>query len=271
MGGRGLAVLIAGVVAAVAMGDNAALTSGGLPKMMVAHPSIRMAQEDVTVTMHADHVDTECIFRFTNDGVACTVNMGFPDFGLWAYAITWDKPRSMFKRFQSYVDGKPVPTKLVRGSAPGEQWQTKLVRFPSHGTRIVKELYRTELGGIADKILVCAASYILHTGASWKGNIGKATVIVTFAPDSEVALPLVSYVNPLGSPSQEARDQYLANMEKPGAVFPLCKIKPEIKGNSLIFRRDNWRPSKDDDILVFFHYPRSAYEKLMKDARTKHH
>jgi hypothetical protein len=241
---------------AIANADNAALTTGGLPKMMKAHPSIRMAAETVDLFVHKNTIETVCTFTFVNDGPACTVNMGFPDFGLWAYASTPKPPRSMFKKFQSFVDGKSVKTKLIPGALPGEQWQTKLVSFQAKSKRIIRETYTTELGGVADQETLGAASYLLHTGSSWKGNIGRAVVTVTFAPDSELIPPFV-----IDPDAIKSHSTLMAHMAKPGAIVSTSRIKPQISGASLIFTRENWRPTKEDDILVFFHYPRSATKR----------
>ncbi len=110
------------------------------------HPTISMASEVVKVVVRGHRVDTDCTFVFDNSGDACTVNMGFPDFGLWAYNYEHKKASTIFTSFKSYVDGKPVSTKLVLGQDHREQWQTKLVSFDKNGTRVVHEVYSTEVG-----------------------------------------------------------------------------------------------------------------------------
>lgn len=239
--------------------DNAALTSGGQPKMMDHHPTVRMESEAVKLTVHWDRVDTDCSFVFANDGPACVVNMGFPDFGLLAYSQKLTEPASMFTKYASYVDGKPVSTKLVLGQGPGEQWQTKKVAFPAHGKRLVREVYSTELGGVGVRPPIALASYLLHTGASWKGTIGKAVVTVTVAPDCDLTGPL----DPLyGTLQQSFREKGMARLRKPNGVIVTGPCQPQVQGLTLTFVKENWRPTKNDDILVGFTMPPKMLRKI---------
>lgn len=240
-------------LAGTAVADNAALTTGGQPTMLGSHPSVSMESEIVRLVVHANRVDTDCTFVFVNHGKACNVNMGFPDFGLWAYAQKMTRPRSMFKKYGSFVDGKSVKTKLVLGKEDGEQWQTKFVSFPAGGKRTVREVYTTELGGIAGPQVWAFASYLLHTGASWKGNIGKATILVTFAPDSKVKPPMDILFQGLGKLTQEMMAK---QHKKPGGLIVSGPVKPTAEGRTLKFFKQNWRPTAKDDIYVGFAYPK---------------
>ena len=248
----------------IAPADNAALTSGGLPRMMSGHPTISMVSEVVKVVVHGKRVDTDCTFVFDNLGNACTVNMGFPDFGMWAYDYVHQKPKSIFKSFQSYVDGKRVATRLVLGADKREQWQTKLVSFEKDGSRVVREVYSTELGGAAASIDVGAASYVLHTGASWKGGIGKATVRFEFAPETEVVGPLdVKNISGM----QKLTEKDLAHVLKPGGVIVVGPGNPTVHGASLVFEKSHWKPTTDDDILILFKYPSKVLQEDRKKAK----
>ncbi|HTQ09219.1 MAG TPA: hypothetical protein VMI31_04035, partial [Fimbriimonadaceae bacterium] len=221
-------VLVAVVAAAsAAVADNAALTSGGQPEMLSSHRSVAMASEVVRLTVHWNRVDTDCSFLFVNHGKACKVNMGFPDFGLWGYDYPRKKPETMFRQYHSFVDGKPVKTKLVLGKGGREQWQTKTVSFSAGGKRIVREVYTTDIGGAAiSKTEAWAfASYLLHTGASWNGNIGKATISVTFDPDSEVVPPLDMVY---GSLEKAKLEDVSAHLKKPGGIIVAGPCKPTL-------------------------------------------
>jgi hypothetical protein len=271
---RFLAVAIfAGVAAPTALCDNAALTSGGLPTMLKAHKSVTMESEVVKITIHWDRVDVDCSFVFVNHGPSCEVNMGFPDFGLWAYADGPPSgkrtPHTMFKSYRSSVDGRMVKTKLVLGKNPGEQWQTQQVSFPKDAKRIVREVYTTDVGGVAvssDEVWAFA-SYLLHTGSSWNGNIGTATVIATFAPDSQIALPLrVSF----GDFRKTDAKTTSAQLAKPGGVIVSGMSKPDVKGRSLTFTRSNWKPAQTDDIYVGYLMPKDVLDKHRKKAGQHH-
>jgi len=234
--------------------------------MMSGHPTISMASEVVKVVVRGRTVDSDCTFVFDNSGGACTVNMGFPDFGMWAYNYEHKKASTIFSSFQSYLDGRAVPTKLVLGADKREQWQTKLVSFDANGSRVVREVYSTELGGIADTVFIGAASYILHTGASWRGGIGKATVSFDFAPETEVVAPLdVKYITGM----EKLTEKDLAYVLKPGALIVIGPVKPTVHGTSLVFEKSNWKPVVNDDILVLFKYPSKILEQMRKEAAAK--
>jgi len=235
--------------------------------MLDAHPSVSMQSEVVKMVIHWNRVDTEAAFVFVNHGKACKVNMGFPDFGLGAYAHLRKQPVTMFKDFHSFVDGKPVETKLVLGQRLGEQWRTKTVSFAENGKRAVREVYTTKLGGAAERGRPLAlACYLLHTGASWTGNIGTATILVTFDPDSEVAAPLnVLFDDKGGLAAQELENQ----AGKPGGVLAAGPSAPSIQGRTLRFEMRNWRPSGWDDISVGFAYPKRAVQWEEEQAKKR--
>jgi hypothetical protein len=233
--------------------------------MLDSHPSVSMQSEVVKLVVHWNRVETEADFVFLNSGKACNVKMGFPDFGLWAYAYPRKKPETMFTSFRSYVDGKPVKTVLVLGKGHGEQWQTKTVAFPANGKRIVREAYTTDLGGAAvDKRPWAFVCYLLHTGASWKGNIGTATILVTFAPDSEVAAPLDVLIADAATSTPKSIADHLA---KPGGVLVMGPTKPTVDGRTLKFETQNWRPTERDDVYVGFAYPKRAMRRYEAQAK----
>jgi len=231
--------------------------------MMSGHPTISMALEVVKLIVHGKKVETDCTFVFKNSGNACSVNRGFPDCGMWAYDMERKKPETMFKSFRSYVDGKAVKTKLVLGADKHEQWQAKTISFSKGGVRVVKEAYSTDLGGIAAWGFIGAASYILHTGASWNGPIGKATVTVEFSPELELATPFdIKYV----ASQANLKDKDFEEIQKPARLLVLGPGKPSVQGHSVVFEKRNWKPTKTDDILILFKFPTKLLEEERKQA-----
>jgi hypothetical protein len=233
--------------------DNAALTTGGRPTVMDSHPSVSMQSEIVKLVVHWNRVETDALFVFANSGAACRVRMGFPDFGLWAYDYKKSRPTTTFRSYHSYVDGKLVKTKLVLGMNRRDQWQTKTVSFPTNGKRTVREVYTTDLGGIGARKPIALASYLLHTGASWKGSIGTASILVTFAPDSEVGTPIDVL---FGDQALLEGDSIITQIAKSGGVFAIGPSKPILRGRTLDFEVQGLRPAAKDDILVGFAYPK---------------
>lgn len=220
LGGRFAAVLI-GVLtglAADATANDGRLASGGSPELLKGHPSVTMTSEFITITVNDDGVDVNCNFVFTNHGPACTVRMGFPDRGVGSLdpdededstAVLKTPPSTTFDFFRSYVDGHRVKTKLIRGSGEGEYWHTKSVRFAAHGVRRVRDVYSQRVGGGLTVIggryaRSSEIGYILNTGASWHGSIGRTEIVVKFRT-----------THPKGT----LKAISLADADDPGAVY----------------------------------------------------
>lgn len=162
-------------VAAAARGDDAALVaSGGALKLMHGHPAIRMLSEEVHIALPDGKVEATFIFR--NDGPATTVLIGFPEQG----KDVMPKARTHLVNFRSWVDGKPVATKQV-GRTEGDDadytaWWVKQVPFSRGQTHTIVNRYE---GGWLDTSYGCSGfQYILKTGASWHGPIGRARITV---------------------------------------------------------------------------------------------
>jgi hypothetical protein len=174
-----LAVLLCGVASAWA--DDGAMDGvGGALHAMQEHPSIVMQSEVVNVRIANYTADVRCLFVFHNTGRATTVKMGFPESG-WGDAVDAANPRG-FDRFRSWVDGKPVRTKiegLTKDGTGYHRWRTKQVKFGAGQTRRVEVRYRAGLGDVSDGS--CTFTYVMTTGASWKGKIGHAKVTIQFA------------------------------------------------------------------------------------------
>jgi len=161
-----------------AMANDAVVAGvGGVPSVIKLvqkeHPSIRLVREDVFIKLHKGEVTARFVFR--NEGPETTVLMGFPERGEGDTGVTW----SNFDYFTSFVDGKRV--KVQRFGPKGETygdyeiWWVKRVHFRKGQTRIVVNRYRGGFGH--DTSGVCWFTYVLRTGASWKGTIGYARIV----------------------------------------------------------------------------------------------
>ena len=144
---------------------------------MQDHPSVVMQSELVTAAITPRGAAVHCLFVFRNDGSATKVKMGFPE------SAGGDIGSSVqgFRSFRSLVDGKAVLTKIEgfrREEMGWSRWRTKTVRLAAGQIRRVVVEYRAELGEISDGSQFF--SYTLSTGASWKGKIGYAKIVVRF-------------------------------------------------------------------------------------------
>jgi hypothetical protein len=192
----------------------------------------------------------DCTFTFKNEGAACNARIGFPDFDSHG-----EEFRSFFRAFHSTVDGQPVKTKLEKGDL-GKAWQVKSVPFRSGQTRIVRIVYRMNLGILSlnglgkrgDPPRIHRAEYILSTGRSWRGSIGRSKVVVEFDRSSLMKSPIKAYPE---SPEDKFSDSSFWERNK-NLVGWRGPSKPKVSGRTLTFERSSWEPTELDDISLTF-------------------
>ncbi len=185
-----LGVVGAGVVRSRA-DDGSVETVGGAVRLMKSHSSIRMVSETVKVRVTPSLAEVDCQFVMRNEGPTDTVLVGFPDGDMGPYMGGGEEYE--IEGFRSWVDGEeakcqrvPASEAQVAPSAVGSWW-TKLVVFPAGAVRRIRNHYAVSpswhprlLESEADSIAGDRTfRYILWTGASWKGVIGRAEIAVT--------------------------------------------------------------------------------------------
>jgi len=203
--------------------DGAVVGVGGVIKPMKNHPSIVLRSHVVKVKITPEYADVDCTFVLHNTGKATSVLIGFPESGGGDIVV----PKMGFRYFRSYVDGKRVQVRVQeqrRDVDPGGyfRWYLKRVRFGAGQTRVIRNVYRAPLGAISTGHNFF--DYILTTGASWKGKIGRSDIIVE-----------------------------LSGLEH---VVDL-EIRPEgyrRVGNRIVWRLENYEPKENIFITFFQHY-----------------
>ena len=203
--------------------DGAVVGVGGVIKPMENHPSIVLRSHMVKVKITPEYADVDCTFVLHNTGKATSVLIGFPESGGGDIVV----PKMGFRYFRSYVDGKRVQVRVQeqrRDVDPGGyfRWYLKRVRFGAGQTRVIRNVYRAPLGAISTGQNFF--DYILTTGASWKGKIGRSDIIVE-----------------------------LSGLEH---VVDL-EIRPEgyrRVGNRIVWRLENYEPKENIFIMFFQHY-----------------
>jgi len=227
----------------------------GAPRIEGKHPTIRMVEELIHLRVGAETMYADCRFTFKNEGRVCIARIGFPDYDSHGEIV--GALSTTFKSFSSFVDGKAVPTRLVRGKL-GEAWQVKNVRFESGQKRIIRNVYQIGLGKITlsgssvlgKEPMTNQTDYILGTGRTWKGTIGKTTVIVDFGSEARINSPIRAVRWPPES-QVDSSDFWILNRNTVCWSGPSA---PRIVGKRrLIFERKNWEPSEtEDDIVIRF-------------------
>ncbi|BCW96896.1 MAG: copper amine oxidase N-terminal domain-containing protein [Fimbriimonadales bacterium] len=155
--------------------DTAVWGVGGVIEPMQSHPSVELRSHRVMVTLTPEYADVECTFVLHNTGKATSVLIGFPESG---GGVDVDPTRG-FERFRSYVDGKRVKVRVINAEKQRDsywRWYVKRVSFRAGQTRVVRNTYRMPLGivSMGERFF----EYVLTTGASWKGAIGRSEIVV---------------------------------------------------------------------------------------------
>jgi hypothetical protein len=159
---------------------------------------VRMASEEVNITLSETKVKVEAVFNMHNTGQTSKVRFGYP-LGLF------EKKLNDFKVFvkdkqvtdiktqkQTKQDRRPmmigkggkqkngVQAEPYRFSGPYKEWKVFDVPFKADEKKVVKVTYWVEPASLKDeeKGDVLFYSYILKTGATWKGKIDKAVLKV---------------------------------------------------------------------------------------------
>jgi hypothetical protein len=94
-----------------AFADTAWISAGGAVHQLTKNENISMQSEVVKIHITPHLVRVSCRFIFVNDGPACSVRMGFPDYMTMPLSDTRKTLRAGFLSYASYVDNKKVKTR----------------------------------------------------------------------------------------------------------------------------------------------------------------
>ncbi len=256
-----------GVLAAAALvtfDDGWMPMNGSVMSFSGKHPSVRMVSETVRATVHRDTSDVGCDFVFKNDGDACAVRMAFPAAG----ENDWDDAKDevdqkVLSHFESTVDGKRVKTEhivLDEGQDPQQnfeirQWEVKTVPFARGATVHVHDQYQMPNGGsdVDADHRVRHFYYILATGGTWHGKIGRADVIVTLAKDAVPGTVKFVPESGLSDPNEKGSTKYARFfLRNRNAVSYFGPSRPKVSGRTITFTKSEWSPDEGDNIILTF-------------------
>ncbi len=244
-----------------ALADDGGISYGGSPHLLNGHASVAMKSEVVKMDVHEKTIRVDCTFLFHNSGPTCTVRMGFPDEGEGVAEPYQGDPvptgpglHATFLTYESWVDGKKVPTKLVPTDNRTLYWHTKTVTFKANSDSTIRDVYTlppgqqvtSENGGYQQTY------YVLHTGASWHGPIERAEIVVNF--DAKLVKPPI-VLKPIKSlPGKTLENLKWSTLPASTVIYDAGGVEPKVNGTSLIFLRTNFKPTKNDDIHLYYGY-----------------
>jgi hypothetical protein len=252
------ATALSAAVIPATFADDGGISFGGNPHLLKGHASVEMRGETVHLNVGDKVIKVDCLFHFHNNGPTCTVCMGFPDHGLGAQEPfqgeplpTGSKLHATFITYDSYVDGKKVPTKLVPTNDRGLFWHTKTVTFKGNSDCTIRDVYTlppgqqltSENGGYFQTY------YILHTGSSWHGPIGSCEVVIDFAPN---VLPTPVVLKAIKSLPDDNLEKLKWSQLPKGIVIWQGPCQPKVVGRQLKFVRQKFEPPESDDIQMYY-------------------
>jgi hypothetical protein len=191
---------------------------------------VRMESEQVKLTVvslpigdAAGRAKVEADFQMQNEGSADeTMEVRFPLSILSGRGSGWGEYPEIADLLV-WVNGAHVATTRVETPAPSGDhplaWAAFKVAFPAGKPVPIRVTYTAE--GVGEKPNV-HFTYVLQTGAGWKGTIGKADLTVT--------LP------------------YSAN--KMNVIVPGSTPGMEMSGSDLTWHREDFEPTEEDDLVI---------------------
>jgi len=139
---------------------------------------VRLVTETLRIDLDDGYMNVDVAYQFQNEGGSTTVTMAFPE-GCSNGAV-----RMRYEDFRSWVGGVPVIVvrEVLKKDAYDDSYDAiwkKRVYFRANQTRKVKVQYRMPMG--ADNSGGSGGTYVLTTGATWKGTIKRLDVIVDWS------------------------------------------------------------------------------------------
>lgn len=185
-----LALVLLILISTSAIADDGVFLGTGGSVTPSQSSSVRMVAEEVDLDISDQFVRGKCTFVFFNDGPAETLLVGFPDHSPGGDDISENKRgRPSIYDLKITIDGQEVATEVLPVAKPTDTtqsaWPSRRIRyydwvhtwtcdFQAGQTRILRTEYEHAMStSVGDP---CILDYMLTTGASWAGSIGKIVV-----------------------------------------------------------------------------------------------
>ncbi|MCL4424253.1 MAG: DUF4424 domain-containing protein [Firmicutes bacterium] len=168
---------------AVAWADDASLGRRGEAVRLLNNDQVAMVEERVALSLEGlSRTRVDATFVFRNTGPACRVLMGFPEGVPETERKNFGDDLGLHD-FKTWIDGQSIPAEREKGSPPGQDsgrakqypyWWTWELPFGVREAHQVRNSYWVKNHSWSNSSVL--TGYVLETGASWKGSIGKVRV-----------------------------------------------------------------------------------------------
>ncbi len=181
------------------------------------HEHVQMVSESILIKLNKRSASVEVDFVFKNHGPTTTVTMGFPE--KHSGPIT-----GALENFRSWVDGKEVTVRRKVLEADDEErvWSAvwlKEVAFVEGQVCRVRVTYDADYSG--NTMGHGSLTYILRTGATWRGPIETCRIIVDWS-EWEYGPPDLLFTD-----RDRAREGAWMRTERRGREISLEEIVPD--------------------------------------------
>lgn len=191
-------ILLLFIFAGSAYCNDAPIRSVGKTIQPLKDSPVRMVSEEVHIGINSEHAYVNCLFYLLNEGKPDTIEVGFPrgwEGDLINFFARTDKeilPIQTLAEEASYneVSGGEMPW-----------WKVFKVPFPAENPNVrIENHYLTYLNpgmgsGYPDLYNDRSFTYIMKTGAPWKGIIEEATVTLNH---SDIPFEQITKISPPG-------------------------------------------------------------------------
>jgi hypothetical protein len=171
--------------AATVRADDTALGTVGYGVVPLDNNQVTMTGERVEAEIRGEVAWVACTFTFVNSGPAADILMGFPQ----GRSNREGEPPPPLLEFRASVDGVAAavtfrPQARPQGDMDYAGWYAFNVHFAAGQTRRIQNSYHGPL--TVDSMGGKTFLYVLRTGATWKGSIGQADIVVRWRSEREV-------------------------------------------------------------------------------------
>jgi len=202
--------------------------------------SIRMESEKVVIDLYNDSSVVKCLFNMKNLGEYEKLQIGFPDMRFYHYGR--NNKVDEINKFQVKENGTVVNfyfsdsliykesyRKKGESYQIKEEWYLWESEFQQGESKTIEVQYSLPFGALY-KTNERFFTYLLSTGANWKGTIGKAEIIVNLKD---------------------------INMDSILSQHPNNCI---ISNNQLTWTFSDFEPSTNDDIKIYYNSSKMLYK-----------
>lgn len=204
--------------------------------------SIRMESEKVIIDLYNDSSVVKCLFNMKNLGEQEKLQIGFPEMSFYHYFYRIKSKADEVNRFKVKENGKAIKFifsdslrddkeygKKVESCQIKEEWYLWDSEFKKGESKTIEVQYSLPFGMLY-KSNKRFFTYLLSTGANWKGTIGKAEIIINL---KDIVKDSIISQNP-------------ANCE--------------ISGKKIVWTFLDFEPSVDNDIKVIYNSDKILYK-----------